>query len=665
MSNLSKLLGAFILILFSAASQAQNYYVCDTGNDANTGKSETQPFKTHTKAMSLFSKLYAGDNILYCRGGKFYADTFSRIANTKCGPQNVCTIGDYGSETEPKPIIYAVGQTPFNFQNGGDSKPDGGYVLKNIDLIAIEKSGSGIMLYNDVDDLVIDNVQIEGFNVGVYSAGANNPSSGNQANDRIVLKNSKIMNNKKQGWLGGCNDCLIENNHFENNGSLAVFDHNIYIDSPIKKQTFYNRGITVRGNTLTKSNMVDGKCSGTSLVVHGIIKDLVIDNNLIKEEVGKVSDHCWGIGVDPGNSLDESFVGVTITNNKLLNVGNTGIGCASCVNTLISNNTIIDEGNILRSGISVPDKKSEDSTKSNNLTIEKNKIILNHELGYGMNLGGSNQFVVRNNDISTNELQSRSRCFELKDGNINTDVSMNSCGTHTSVSINDANLTNEPVELEESTPVDVGNNEELDNQQGTENVLPAEEDTQVVDVNPIDETQSDETNFEIVQPTDTVSAETPIETSPDNSDTINTDSSGIVDTTTSQMRTNNRNQGNLKTVETETDPTSSTGSKPRRASGGSSGGSSTKSSGETSISSVSEDESISDGVAFFETIQPATNSSYNTEISDTTITESKTIQNSSPSITKMRDVIQAKQENLSNLDPSQCRASANGKCLMK
>jgi len=643
MNVLSKLLGASVLILFSVAAQAQNYYICDTGDDANMGKSETQPFKTHTKAMSMFSKLYAGDNILYCRGGKFYADTFTRIANTKCGPQNVCTIGDYGSESKPKPIIYAVGQTPFNFQNGGDSKSDGGYVVKNLDLIAIEKSGSGIMLYNDVDDIVMDNLQIEGFNVGVYSAGANNPSSGNQANDRVVLKNSTIINNKKQGWLGGCNDCLIENNHFENNGSLAVFDHNIYIDSPIKKQTFYNRGITVRGNTLTKSNMVDGKCSGTSLVVHGIIKDLVIDNNLIKEEVGKVSDHCWGIGVDPGNSLDESFVGVKITNNKLLNVGNTGIGCASCVNTLISNNTIIDEGNILRSGISVPDKKSEDNTKSNNLIIEKNKIILNHELGYGIVLGGSNQFVVRNNDISTNKTESRSSCFELKEGNLNTDVSMNSCGTHTSVSmIDEQNV--QPVEQEVTTPEDVVTNEETDVQDGNENALPVD-DTEVVIVQPTEEPSN---NDSLAEPDITESQI--VEVDPANEPIF-------IESRASKVR--------MTGSDTSIKEVGESGIKPRKAAGGGSGGSTSKStSSSSSTSSTDEQESITDGVAYFET-QPLTKSSTSTEVSDTSITESTTIQNSSPSITKMKDVIHAKQEDLSSIDPTQCRASANGRCLMK
>lgn len=678
MSLFSKLFGVLLLVTFSTVSQAQNYYVCDSGDDANDGKSEAKPFKTHTKAISTFNKMFAGGSVLYCRGGKFYSDTFSRIANSKCGTSKVCTFADYGSQELPNPIIYGVGETPFNFQNGGDSKPDGGYIIKNLDLIALEKTGTGIMLYNDVDDIVMDNLHIEGFNVGVYSAGANKPSSGNQANDRVVLKNSTIINNKKQGWLGGCNDCLIENNHFENNGNLAVFDHNIYLDSPIKKQTFYNQGITVRGNTLTKSNMVDGKCSGVSLVAHGILKDLVIENNLIKEEAGKVTEHCWGIGIDPGNSLDESFIGVRITNNKLINVGNTGIGCASCVNVLISNNTIIDEGDVLRSGIAVPNKKSEDSIKSDNVVIENNKIILNHDLGFGISLGGSNPYIVRNNDVSTNQKKSRSSCFNLTDANANTDVSINSCGTHTQVSIIDQTEMNPPAE-DEQAPSDIveeeqggvlpdentdvvvtePDNEPVGNEPSTDSPQVDDSDTQVVDVP--DYTEQPLIEEELSNNFDESDSEDIV----NNTNTPSSNSDEVV--TRSPNQTGNQNLRDRTLSETEPDLTNSMGPKPRKASGGgsSSGGSSSSTSSKTSNTTTLEDqESISEGVAYFEPVQPS-QASAETSDSDLLMMESKTIQNSSPSITKLKDVINAKQEDLSTLDPSQCRASANGKCIMR
>ena len=671
MNLFSKLLGALLLILFSAATQAQNYYICDTGDDANDGKSESKPFKTHTKAMATFNKMFAGDSILYCRGGKFYADTHIRTINTRCGASNVCTIADYGSAEKTKPIIYGVGEIPFNFQNGGDSKPDGGYVLKNLDLIAIEPSDAGIMLYNEVNDLVVDNFHIEGFNIGFYSAGANKSSSSNRKNDRIVLKNSTIINNKRQGWLGGCNDCLIENNHFENNGNLPVYDHNIYIDSPAKEQSFYNQGITIRNNTLTKANIVNGKCSGVSLVVHGIIKDLVIDNNLIKEEAGKVTTDCWGIGVDPGNKLDESFVNVKITNNKLINVGNTGIGCASCVNVLISNNTIIDEGDILRSGISVPNKKSEDSIKSKNVVIENNKIILNHDLGYGINLGGSNPFEVRNNNISTNVAKNRSNCFMLTDANKDINVSNNNCGTHTEVSIIDQIETNPPVEPE-PPPSDVV------------------EDVEVVEVEPVDElvasepsagpAESDDTENQIVD-TELVNENTDVVTNP--TDNVQTPSTGNAgndgspnDFTTTQPPVskvaNTVTNGSKISVNEQQayddGSTSLTNNKPRNAAGGSSsGGGSSKS---KTSSTSDNDLAVTDDVISYTTpvtsVDTSTSAmSVESEQMDISNGLPKTDTESSKYSVKVKDVIEASRNDVEITDVTQCRAYAAGKCLMK
>lgn len=53
----------------------------------------------------------------------------------------------------------------------------------------------------------------------------------------------------------------------------------------------------MRGNTLYQSAMYDGKCGGAPLVVHGKLDGLLIENNLIKEDKGKVSQYCYGLGV--------------------------------------------------------------------------------------------------------------------------------------------------------------------------------------------------------------------------------------------------------------------------------------------------------------------------------------------------------------------------------
>ena len=79
-----------------------------------------------------------------------------------------------------------------------------------------------------------------------------------------------------------------------------------------------HRGIN---NSLYQSAIVDGKCSATSLTVHGTVDDLVIENNLIKEDVGAVTDYCWGISVDPGyTTVEEEFHNIVIRKENIVGI---------------------------------------------------------------------------------------------------------------------------------------------------------------------------------------------------------------------------------------------------------------------------------------------------------------------------------------------------------
>ncbi|MBN47232.1 MULTISPECIES: hypothetical protein [unclassified Methylophaga] len=448
------LLGIFLLGTLSATAQAQNYYVCDNGNDSNDGRTEAKPFKSYEKAMDTFNKMNAGGSVLFCRGGKFIATQKKRLANFNCSADKVCTIGDYGNSNLERPLIIDRVETGFNFQNGSDSRPDGGYHVKNVMLVAqTDGKGYGISFYNDVNDILIENVHVEGYRVGVSSRGGNKaaPGSGsNRQTDRLILRNSTIINNKSQGFQGGCNDCVIENNHFENNGfGRRILDHNIYISSASKDESISVKNILIRNNTLYRSTIINGKCEGVSLVVHGIVRNLTIENNTIKEDLGKVTQYCWGIGIDPGNEMDESFVGLKIHKNTLLNVGNIGIGCSSCKDAVISDNMIIDEGDVLRTGIAIP-SKPEDSLKSQNITISGNKIALNHDRSTGINVKDVYPVKILNNDISILKTGVNTQCIGLEGINTSLNISSNQCKTHNDVSVIDQTLPE--TEVVENTP---------------------------------------------------------------------------------------------------------------------------------------------------------------------------------------------------------------------
>src|SRR5690606_4641636 len=145
--------------------------------------------------------------------------------------------------------------------------------------------------------------------------------------------------------------CLIENNYFENNGTHPSLDHNIYL----AQKDVPARGIIIRNNTLYRSAIVDAKCQGVSLVGHGLLEDVLIENNVVKEDAGKVTGGCWGISIEPGyNKVDESFRNIVIRNNKIINVGGNAIGCASCDGVVVEGNEIIDEVKMLTAGIKIP-----------------------------------------------------------------------------------------------------------------------------------------------------------------------------------------------------------------------------------------------------------------------------------------------------------------------
>jgi hypothetical protein len=397
-----------------AAKAATTYHVCDCaagadgncqeGNDTNSGTDPSAPFRSYGKARTTFNSMNAGDTIAFCKGGAFPpSGSSSRWFNGNCRANNRCTIESYtpprASGNENKPKIYK----DFNLSDSGNQDQEEGYIFRDLHLDGKEGIDFGIYIYKDVDDVLIDNMTIENFGIGVHLGGAGftvpNPGS-NGLNERIVLRNSVIRNNHSQGWLGSSNGGRIENNHFENNGfSKAIFNHNIYW-SGVADTT---NGI-IHNNTLYRSAVVDGKCAGTSLVVHGVHSDLTIEGNLIYEDLGKAEPTCFGISVNGGYGETEAFDRLKIRANKVVNVGSASIGCQGCINSVIEENIVIQEQEGLTSTLfSIPNNNQPEPTK--NITIRNNIGYFGPKSGRGNSIntgikmhdnGGGRSFILNN-----------------------------------------------------------------------------------------------------------------------------------------------------------------------------------------------------------------------------------------------------------------------------
>ena len=403
------------------------YFVCDTGSDENDGLSPSTPWLTFTKAIGTFNSLKAGESINFCRGGVFYVDAGAPwLANDNCTADSRCRIGDYyaivdsaSAALERPKIISNLGWRLFNFQDGGNADQDGGYLVENLILkSAVESNKAAIFLYNDVDDLTIRNVMIDSFDMGINSQGANALNSGSNAhNERIIFENNQVVNNGGQGWLGMCSDCEIKGNLFENNGyKTAIFNHNIYFSG------YDSSNILIADNVLRKSTHVNGVCQGTSLVMHGTAKNITIENNLIEEEANKALTSCYGISVDSGYASEEWFYNLVIRGNTIKNVGGLGIGCSSCVDVLIENNTITSENDQFFTGVLVPDN-GEDTLKSSGIVIQNNEITISTAIdpsqkGFNIFPQDANYTLINNKVYFTSQLEV---CAKLKGGVVATE----------------------------------------------------------------------------------------------------------------------------------------------------------------------------------------------------------------------------------------------------
>ncbi|MFK8010825.1 MAG: right-handed parallel beta-helix repeat-containing protein [Marinicellaceae bacterium] len=422
----------WVLILLSVltTSNAADYYVCDCvdGSDAECTSGQDiaegsflNPFQSLNRANETFNSLVAGDSIQFCRGGAWSTSNNLRWVNRSCREDMRCTITDYtpnwASGDELKPLLnFENGVHGFNFSDSASAEHEEGYVLENLDLRG-SNGGNGVFLANDIDDVTLINLSITNFIIGVHLGGSQvcnpNDSSCDARNDRIILRDSTITFSYAQGWLGGSNGSQVINNYFSDNGTRAVFDHNIYVSGSSNSVT---DGMIISGNQLYRNAPnSDGRCSAVSLVVHGEHNNMMISNNYIKEELGMAIPGCWGIAVDNGYSEAEGFTNITIQNNRIENVGNISIGVGACDTCTIENNIISNNQDFNVRGIAAPDRLlGPEDLPMDNIVIRNNSIYFNNPAsGTGIILGTmGNNHVIASNAIYYNGNLDSFNCFD-------------------------------------------------------------------------------------------------------------------------------------------------------------------------------------------------------------------------------------------------------------
>ncbi|HEY5371944.1 MAG TPA: right-handed parallel beta-helix repeat-containing protein [Hanamia sp.] len=92
-----KIFGLLCFVLFVFTANATNYYLSNSGNDANTGTDPSAPWQTLNK-LNSFKNLKPGDNVLFNRGDTFYGSITISNSGTAGNP---ITFGAYGAGENP------------------------------------------------------------------------------------------------------------------------------------------------------------------------------------------------------------------------------------------------------------------------------------------------------------------------------------------------------------------------------------------------------------------------------------------------------------------------------------------------------------------------------------------------------------------------------------
>ena len=298
---------------------------CVPGNNANAG---TTP-ATAKRTLEGFNvnALPAGARLLFAGGGAWTQFRVPPLENAQATRDQPLSFDAYGSG--PVPWLKTANGTAFEFGRWQSPVNDGGYVLRNLKLDGLGTGTWGLWLRDNVHDVLIENVEITGFSLGIHSQ-----SGAPHGVRNVRLSQSRIVANRDMGILGQFIDSVIENSSFErNNFSGSTFSHAIYLSGGANG----GNNIVIRGNRFLHNSVVNGECTGGNVTFHGVMDNVLIENNRI-EQVASTGG-CYGFSVTAGYTTAERFTRFVLRNNTVINLGN----CSFCINSAPG---IVVEGNL-------------------------------------------------------------------------------------------------------------------------------------------------------------------------------------------------------------------------------------------------------------------------------------------------------------------------------
>lgn len=375
---------------------------CVPGDNNNAGTSASAP-KRDLTGMDV-NALPAGTVLRFARGGA-WNDFRVVLRNLNVTTTSPLVFESYapswGGASPPRPVLHAqaTGTGTFEFGTYQDTADDGGYVVRDFVVDGHGVAQWGFWLRDQLHDVLIDDVDVSGFKIGIYTS---------EASRAVTIRNSNIHDNESMGYLGGGTGTLIEGNTIaHNNFSGSGFNHGIYMGGS-------GAHARVRNNLFDRNSVVAGRCEGGNLTVHGQYDDVLIEGNTFVQDSS--SGGCYGISINPGYATGEWFRNFVVRGNTVVNLGYCAICMTSAPGALVENNVVVNDQDTYQAGITIgaagPSAGDEADTGA---VVRNNTIFFSHagngSEGIGLRNAPGSNLVLASNLVYFGAASAAAHCF--------------------------------------------------------------------------------------------------------------------------------------------------------------------------------------------------------------------------------------------------------------
>lgn len=313
-----------LIALYSATATANEYCSADSLN----------------MALTAFNK---GNEVALCRGGSWNTDGSLRMREKGTVWQA------HGDGDNP---LITSSSNVFTMYNGV-----GGFTINDVTLVGTgESKNKGVFMYNGVHDIILENMDISNFYIGVQNQGGELGP-----NNNLTMTDMTINDNRMQGFLGGGSNLLMERVKFARNGTSKVLDHNIYVSVSDGS-----------GGPATNLRFIDVESvdsSGVHFVIHGKADGILVDNfRAIEHDLTNYG--AWGFAATAGHSSTEYFHNMELRNSYFENTGNHFATCTDCDGAYFHDNEFVFKGSPPTTvyGIKIPSGKADGPTSTAKVT---------------------------------------------------------------------------------------------------------------------------------------------------------------------------------------------------------------------------------------------------------------------------------------------------------